>query len=64
MAWQVLADDAPGHAADGLVAHLLAINDATNRAFNEEILKDQGSLIRYHLPSPSHPVSPSLSNPF
>lgn len=38
MAGQALADNAPGHAANGLVAHLLAIYDATDGTLNEQVL--------------------------
>lgn len=38
MAGQALADNAPGHAANGLVAHLLAIDDATDGTLNEQVL--------------------------
>lgn len=38
VAGQALANNAPGHAANGLVAHLLAVYDATDGTLNEQIL--------------------------
>lgn len=38
VSWQILANYAPRHAANGLIADLLAVNDAANRALDEKVL--------------------------
>jgi len=41
VSWQILADNAPGHAAYGLIAHLLTVNDSAYRALDEEVLRNR-----------------------
>lgn len=51
VAGQALANNAPGHAANGLVSHLLAVYDATDGTLNEQILlqeKERGRMISLH----------------
>lgn len=38
VAGQALANNAPGHAANGLIAHLFTVYDATDGTLNEQIL--------------------------
>lgn len=38
MAGQTFAYNAPGHAANGLIAHLFAIHNATHGTLDEQVL--------------------------